>query len=244
MLLQRLKSLGKKSAHRLGFDVRGLEHTEQGILQSLLRRLQPAAVLDVGANVGQYARLVRAVGFAGPIISFEALESAHTALTRAARHDREWCIAPCAALGGEAGTVEINVASNSASSSILPSTALLQQAAPQAAYVARQVTRCMRLDSYGALPAAGKLYLKVDTQGFELEVLRGASALLPRLCAIQLELSLVPLYEGAPVMTDVIAHLGERGFDLFQLVPAFRDHRDGRLLQVEGFFLPRAAAVR
>lgn len=241
MLLQRLKSLGKRSAQRLGLDVRGVKHTEAGILRALLTRLRPAAVLDVGANVGQYVRLVRASGFEGMVISFEALEAAHSVLVKAARNDSRWVIAPCAAVGSREGTVELNVASNSASSSLLPATSLLRQAAPQAAYVGRQVAACMRLDAYDGLPKTGELYLKVDTQGFELEVLRGAAGVLPRICAIQLELSLVPLYAGAPVMTDLIGHLAARGFDLYQLVPGFRDDRDGRLLQAEGFFLRQQA---
>jgi FkbM family methyltransferase len=239
LLLRRLKILGKKGAHRLGVDVRGIKHTEKGILRALLARLPLAALLDVGANVGQYARLVRSAGYGGTIISFEALESAHALLTKNAHKDRSWLVAPCAAVGSQEGTVEMNVAADSASSSVLPMTSLLRQAAPQAAYIDRQSICSTRLDTYAGVPAAGELYLKVDTQGFELEVLRGASGLLSRISAVQLELSLVPLYQGAPAMTDLIHYLDERGFDLFQLVPGFLDDRDGRLLQAGGFFVRR-----
>lgn len=239
-MLRQLKAFGKRHALRLGVDIRGAGHTEAGILRRLLARLQPVAVLDVGANIGQYARQVRIAGYQGTIISFEALESAHRTLTQISHGDQGWRIAPCAVLGQHAGMVEINVAANSASSSVLPSTVLLRGAAPQAAYVAKQVAQCMRLDSYDGLPASGTLYLKVDTQGFELEVFRGASGLLPRISAVQLELSLVPLYAGAPVMTDMIRYLDDSGFELFQLVPGFRDDRDGRLLQAEGFFVQRS----
>jgi FkbM family methyltransferase len=238
-MLRQLKAFGKRNALRLGVDIRGSKHTEEGILRNLLARVQPSAVLDVGANIGQYARKVRAAGYQGTIISFEALESAHRALTQNARSDPAWKIAPCGVLGGHAGMVDINVASNSASSSVLPLTSLLRGAAPQAAYVGKQSSPCMRLDAYDGFPPSGLLYLKIDTQGFELEVLRGASALLPRIGAIQLELSLVALYEGAPVMTDMILYLEERGFELFQIAPGFRDERDGRLLQAEGFFVQR-----
>jgi len=93
------------------------------------------------------------------------------------------------------------------------------------------------------MPARGTVFLKIDVQGFEIEVLQGATTLLPRLCAIQLELSLVPLYQGAPVMTEVIRYLDERGFELFQLQPGFRDERDGRLLQADGYFVRRTSST-
>jgi hypothetical protein len=83
----------------------------------------------------------------------------------------------------------------------------------------------------------GDLFLKVDTQGYELEVLLGASGLLPRITAMQLELSLIPLYAGAPVMVEMLQYLQSCGYQLFQFVPALRDERSGRLLQAEGFFL-------
>jgi FkbM family methyltransferase len=242
-MMRYLKSLGKKGARRLGIDVRGIQHTEEGVLSMLLARLQPAVVLDVGANIGQYAHKLRVAGYRGRIISFEALESAHRTLVQAASSDPAWEIAPRAAIGSHEGTVEINVTANTASSSVLPSTALLSQAAPQAEYVGKQSCRSMRLDAYAGIPVGGRVFLKIDVQGFEMEVLRGASELLPRLCAIQLELSLVPLYQGAPVMTEVIRYLDERGFDLFQLLPGFRDERDGRLLQAEGYFVPRSTST-
>ena len=242
-MMQYLKSLGKKGARRLGVDVRSIKHTEEGILRLLLTRLQPSVVLDVGANVGQYVRQVRAAGYRGSIISFEALAAAHAALVQAARTDPSWTVAPRAAIGSHEGTVEINVTANTAGSSLLPSTALLTQAAPQAEYVGRESCRCMRLDAYDGIPARGTVFLKIDVQGFEIEVLQGATTLLPRLCAIQLELSLVPLYQGAPVMTEVIRYLDERGFELFQLQPGFRDERDGRLLQADGYFVRRTPST-
>jgi hypothetical protein len=70
-----------------------------------------------------------------------------------------------------------------------------------------------------------------------MEVLKGAEGLLQRTAAIQLELSLVPLYEGAPKFVDMIAYVESKGFELFSLVSGFSDRRIGRLLQVDGFFV-------
>jgi hypothetical protein len=123
----------------------------------------------------------------------------------------------------------------------LPLTKLLTEAAPAVTYVGRQRIPCVRLDERTELLPAGDLFLKVDTQGYELEVLRGASGLLPRISAMQLELSLIPIYSGAPAMVEVLQHMHTCGYELFQFVPGLRDERDGRLLQGEGFFLRRAA---
>jgi FkbM family methyltransferase len=237
MSVQQLKDFIKWSAARVGVDIRSSKHTESAILGSILRRLRPISVLDVGANVGQYAQRLRAAGFRGTVVSFEALEGAHGRLVEAARADPTWIVAPRAAVGAHAGTLDFNVSADVVSSSVLPVTKLLQEAAPRVTYVGHERTPCVRLDSLTGLLPEGNLFLKVDTQGYELEVLRGASALLPRIVAMQLELSLIPLYEGAPAMTEVLQHVQSRGFELFQLVPALRDERSGRLMQAEGFFV-------
>jgi hypothetical protein len=96
-----------------------------------------------------------------------------------------------------------------------------------------------RLDeiSVPLIPATGTILLKVDTQGYEMEVLKGAGGLLGRTVALQLELSLVPLYEGAPTIAQMISFAADNGFELFNLIPGFRDKRSGRLLQADGFFV-------
>ncbi len=84
--------------------------------------------------------------------------------------------------------------------------------------------------------------IKIDTQGYELEVLAGATGLLPQTMALQLELSLVPLYEGAPAFVDAVHYMESRGFELFSVAPGFKDRRSGRLLQMDGVFLRREGA--
>ena len=113
------------------------------------------------------------------------------------------------------------------------------EAAPQSKYVKQQTVPVERLDELALqmLPSLGRLLIKVDTQGYEMEVLKGAEGLLQRTAAIQLELSLVPLYEGAPKFVDMIAYVESKGFELFSLVSGFSDRRIGRLLQVDGFFV-------
>jgi FkbM family methyltransferase len=233
------KTKVRRAFHRLGYDLRYFSDSEEGVLRNLLDRLQPVAVLDVGANIGQYARMLRGIGYGGVIISFEPLSSAHEKLTREAAGDSKWIVAPRAALGSAKGSIQINVSGNSVSSSVLPMQQAHLSAAPQSRYVATETVALERLD--GLLPAvfagAGPTFLKMDTQGYEEEVLKGAAGILSRVVAIQTEISLVPLYQGAPTLIHVVSAMGDLGYHLFQLVPGFRDGVTGQLLQLDGIFV-------
>jgi FkbM family methyltransferase len=197
-------------------------------------------VLDVGANSGQWGDLLFETGFNGQLISFEAIASVHAGLVaHAKRHGASWRVAPCAALGSERGQVEFNISANSLSSSVLSMRREHVEAAPQSAYVDKQTVPVERLDELasGLVPPDGSLMIKIDTQGYEMHVLKGAGGLLPRVVAMQLELSLVALYEGAPSFSEMIQYMQSIGFDIFNIVPVFKDNRTGRVLQVDGYFI-------
>ncbi len=202
-------------------------------------------VLDVGANEGGYASALREAGYCNKILSFEPLSPAYAKLEVASARDESWIAAPRMALGDHDGKVTINVAGNSASSSILPMTARHKAAAPESAYVGSEAIEVRRLDGvcHPFLDTATAPFLKIDTQGYENQVLAGASTLLPRLRGVQLELSLHQLYEGQKLWHEMIAILEGSGFELWALVPGFFDPRSGRMLQCDAIFFrpPRAA---
>jgi hypothetical protein len=146
---------------------------------------------------------------------------------------------PVCALGRAAGEGRINVAQNLLSSSLLPMNELHLQAAPESAYVSSEPVRVARLDELAAsvLPPDGHLLLKIDTQGYEEEVLAGATGVLNRICALQLELSVTPLYRGAPDLRRMLELCESLGFRLHGLIPGFYDPKTGQLLQMDGLFL-------
>lgn len=78
--------------------------------------------------------------------------------------------------------------------------------------------------------------MKIDVQGFERQVLAGATEILPQVKGIQLELSLVPLYESQPIYREMIKFLEKLGYELYALVPGFTEHKTGKLLQMDGIF--------
>lgn len=195
-------------------------------------------VLDVGANTGGYGQSLREIGYRGDILSFEPLEDAYVELQRVSRDDPHWHIAPRMAVGAEDGEIVINVAGNSVSSSVLPMRDTHSQAAPLSRYVGTQRVPLHRLDGirHDVLTSALSTLLKIDTQGYEMAVLQGAASLMPNVRGVQLELSVVPLYEGQALYREMIEWLSERGFELWNIVPGFLDEPSGRLLQFDGIF--------
>ncbi len=230
---------------RVGLDVRRYNPQQDSVLrrQLLLAHYDVRLVLDVGANAGQYARQLRRGGYQRRIVSFEPQRSAFESLRSRAARDPDWR-ALNVALSDADGTAQINLAGNSLSSSLLDMLPAHSESAPESSYVGRETVTTRRLD--GLLPTLATegdaVYLKVDTQGSELKVLLGAGAALQLIDTLELELSLVPLYEGAPLFTDMLAWLAARGYELVGLEPAFSDPSSGRLLQADGFFhRPRPA---
>lgn len=199
-------------------------------------------ILDVGANVGQYAKLVRQLGYKGRIVSFEPLSSAYTILLTAKRGDPLWEIAPRAAIGDVDGEIEIHIARNSYSSSVVDMLDTHAKALQDAAYIGSETVRLSRLDNIAA-PYINKanrgIFLKIDVQGFETHVLEGARKILPKVSGIELEMSLVPLYKGQPLLREMLHIMDNLGYVLFDIAPAFADEATGRLYQVNGTFFRR-----
>jgi hypothetical protein len=134
----------------------------------------------------------------------------------------------------------MNVAGNGgASSSLLPMLPLHDAVAPFAHYVGVEEVAVCRLDSIASDVIGGSqaIYLKVDVQGAEAQVIAGAMATLPTLSIVQLELSLFGLYAGAPLVDEMIAMMKRQGFRLAGLEPGLSDSANGRLLQVDGLFI-------
>jgi len=197
-------------------------------------------VLDIGANSGQYSAGLRKAGFAGRIISFEPLSQPFSALqSRAAKDDLWECRQ--GALGDTDGTISINVAGNSGeSSSVLPMLQRHQDAYPPANYVDTEVVPIRRLDSIAGemIGPTDKAFLKIDVQGFEKHVLAGAESTVKDSCeGFQLELSFVPLYDGAMLIPEALELLYSMGFRLTGMLPCFTDPRNGQMLQADGIFL-------
>ncbi|MDP9092616.1 MAG: FkbM family methyltransferase [Actinomycetota bacterium] len=197
-------------------------------------------VLDVGANIGQYASSLRNCGFQGRVISCEPLSGAFADLARRSARDQRW-EAVHTAVGAESGVTTIHVSANSYSSSLLPMTQRHLSADPKSRTTSAEqvpVTTVAALtDDY--LVQAERCLLKIDTQGFESHVLDGAGDALSYFAAIQLELSFAALYEGQTLYPDLVERLEGTGYVLFGFEPGIGDPKTGQLLQCDGLFVRR-----
>jgi FkbM family methyltransferase len=225
--------------HRAGFDlVRSLSPTD--LLRRRLRLLNHYGVnvvFDVGANAGQYASTMRALGYDGRIVSFEPSAEAFHVLADAARRDPGWT-AVNSALGEEEGVRVLHVAANSQSSSLLPMLPTHVEAAPDSYYVRDEtvIVSTLAVEIERHVEAADRLFVKIDTQGFERQVLMGAGDRLAAVAGLQVELTLVPLYEGQLVIEELIAFIRRLGYVPMFLEPDFFDPTSGQLLQADGIF--------
>lgn len=200
-------------------------------------------VFDVGAARGGYAHELREFGYAGRIVSFEPIAAAYADLQAASAGDDRWtCVH--SALGSAAGRQTINIASNSDSSSILPMADEHRSAAPHVDYIGEEEITVSRLDDVAPehLTDAARPFLKIDTQGFEGEVLAGGVQTLDRCVGLQLELSFVPLYSGGMLVDEMISFAYDHGFRMVALAQGFT-HPTGAMLQADGVFFREPAAT-
>src|SRR5215211_4255734 len=184
---------------RLGYELHAYEpgpvlYDEDLRRAKLLRGEGIQLVLDVGANAGQYARRLRRAGYEQRIVSFEPLSQAFAALERAAASDPRW-EARRLALGDEDGAAKIHVAANSWSSSLLEMGERHRASAPDSVYIGTETVPTAQLDSIWDEVArdGDRVFLKLDVQGYEMHVLRGAAGHLDRVTGVQAELALVHL---------------------------------------------------
>ena len=234
----------RKILRRCGVDLlRYPEHHVAYKRALLLNHYGIDLVFDVGANDGGYGQQLREFGYEERLVSFEPLAAAYARLERLTRSDRRW-VAINAALGDERADAEINVAANSTSSSFLPMREAHLSAAPWSRYRGTEKVSIMRLDDiFSAYCVDDRSLLKLDVQGYEEHVLRGAETSLPAIHGVQLEMSLVPLYAGSWGFMDAVEHFSRLGFDLVGLEPGFYNRATGRLLQVDGLFMRPASSA-
>ncbi len=220
-------------ADQIGFEVianwrlPNLSYTRR--LQGLFKHFGITSVIDVGANAGGFRDQLRnELGFPGPIYSFEPDPTLGAALAQRAALDPKWTVFPMA-LGASTGTMTFNIMKNSVYNSFLPPTAMQPGVFGHGNVVIRTVDVEMRTlaEMASAFPDLKHTYFKVDTQGFDLEVLKGGPDVLCQVPALQTEVSLKPQYLGGPTMKESLAAFTELGFaiaDLF-LVSTDNDHR-------------------
>lgn len=193
-------------------------------LALLFRALDTDCVLDVGANRGQYARLLRRIGYRGRIVSFEPVPECFEELRRRSARDPRWTAVP-AALGAEDGRRPLHVTAGTEFSSLLAPSEYARRTFWGSAVTRMEEVPVRRLDGLWAdhVRAGERVHLKLDTQGYDQQVLDGARPVLDRVASVQTEVAVQVVYEGAPRYAEALPRLEAIGFELTGLFPVLRD---------------------
>lgn len=197
-------------------------------MRALLAKCRIDCVIDVGANLGQFRDfMVKRVGWCGPVLSFEPVSAYYAQLSP--RASSSWRIFNYA-LGSRNEEREITIFDSPGLASIrAPDLDAMKQLLPRHSVEVEktELIRTRRLadvfaDVTKGFPAE-RILLKIDTQGYDLEVFRGARPMLPKVAAIQTELSFLPIYADAPGYAETLAEMRASGFEVSGMFPVTLD---------------------
>ena len=199
-----------------------------------IEQLKLTHVIDVGANVGQFGIDIRRHGFDGEILSFEPVSQTFTLLTETIKKRQPWKALQLG-LGAIESEQTINVSGNSGlSTSLLTMGSVHLVNFPESATVSSQrvtiSTVDKQLEILGIDPR--QIMLKLDVQGYEAEVLKGASQSLSKIPLCYLEVSMLPLYEGEITFLPILNMLSEAGHEVIDVFRGLKA-KNGQLLQMD-----------
>ena len=198
----------------------------QGERRKLVEGFGIDLVIDVGANVGQFYREIRS-HYDGNILSYEPVDSLFRRLTEKSQRDLAWKIVN-KALGSTEGKKTIRVFQDNSFSSFLDKNGFFEKRFGYAGEVVGEemVDVATLADELEELTATWmtprRIFLKMDTQGWDLEVFSGLGRMEKAVVGLQTELSLMPIYDGMPHWTEAVATYEKAGFRVVAMEPITR----------------------
>jgi FkbM family methyltransferase len=204
--------------------------TMWGSLRNLAQHFRPGGIVDVGANVGDWSRSASAIFPGVPMHLIEAQASLEPAL-------REIGLPYTITLLGPENRRSVPFFLSGTGSSTLEEITSFDKAK-----IELPMQRLDDVEGVAALP--GPLLLKLDVQGFELEVLRGSKTTLERTEVILSEVSLLPYNVGAPLMHEVVAWFADRDFLPYDICGGLRRCSDMALFQTDIIFVRNGSDLR
>lgn len=203
---------------------------------SLLRRYLPGTILDIGANEGQSAVLLRQLFPDAAIYSFEPLSDCHQKVADFLSANGPGEAFHCA-LGDSNETSTIHRNEFSPSSSLLPMDSMHKNEFPKTTESRPEQIDVKRLDDLAStLDLTDPFVIKVDVQGFEGPVIRGGSETFRRAHAVVIELTSYPLYESQSTFEEIQQQLYSLGFVFRGVIDQMHSPKDGRILQFDALF--------
>lgn len=232
---ERLVGAVKAAAAAMGYEVHRSDLAHPGRRVAAMRARHIDLTLDVGANSGQYVQWLRAAGYHGKIVSFEPIPTVFQAMAASLENDPNWS-GRNVALGATRGQAVLHVAQSSVLSSLLEPTGDLRGHIPASETLQEVTVPVFALDDIWAelVPDRSSVMLKIDTQGYEHPVLDGVAKHLSEVSLVEIEMSLVDLYEGGSSIFDVLPRLREAGFGIVSINSSgFVDAGTGQVLDVD-----------
>ena len=223
-LIAKARSMLRKG----GYDI--VRHKE---LPEWLKLHEVDTILDIGANDGRYATEIRDAGWRGPIVSFEPQPVVFKRLEKRMKGDPEWRGFQIG-LGNHDTMLTLNAYGLDVLSSFLKKKAADQEVRQIEVPVKRPEDLWINV-----LNGRTRPFVKIDTQGFEMEIISGFGSRIKEVVGWQIELSVEPLYDGQPMMEVVIAKMREAGFSLWRIVPGLRDPHTFQAFELDGIFFRR-----
>jgi len=207
---------------------------------AILNHLGIKYVIDVGANTGQFAESLFDFGYKGKVISFEPVAACYDGLIKRAKNNENHIVADRAAIGDVDGEIIINVSDDSVFSSILKIKDEHTKIRPKSRIVKEEKVNIYRLDSIidKYIPKdETSIMLKIDTQGFEKNVLDGAQESIKRLSGIKIEIPLVPIYNDTKfTFFEIIDFMKTNNFVPFNFNTEGVNLVTGRVFTIDGTF--------
>ncbi len=189
-------------------------------------------VLDIGANAGQFAETLIDFGYKGEIISFEPTSKAYIKLQKRARRHKKWSIADKMAIGNYNGNIDINVAENSLFSSVKNISKDYSEYNKSSQKSTSENVPIKTLDSLE------NIFLKIDTQGFEKEVLEGAKESLKFIKAVKIEIPLVSIYNNVNwSLKEIVDFFAKLNFKCIDISEVAVNNKTGIVHEVDGVFI-------
>ncbi|MEL6928882.1 MAG: FkbM family methyltransferase [Cyanobacteria bacterium J06600_6] len=230
------------------FSVRDFVANDYGIkshLGHLLEQLEIDCVLDIGANRGQYGQMLRSIGYRGWIVSFEPVKQSYQALSAIANHDSQW-ITYQLALGATNRQTQINLFDNSFLNSCLPPNPDQELFWDEMKSNRQETVEVRTLDGiYPELVAQvgrdRRLLLKLDTQGYDLEVVKGGQESVAQALCVQSEVAFAPIYHDNPTYQDVLATFAALDFHVTNFFPNLGEDRGLAAVDMDCFLIARRA---
>ena len=199
------------------------------------------SIIDVGANRGQFAEEVFKNSFKGNILSFEPLKLEHSFLLdkQFKMKKNNWEIAQRCGLGSSEKKSNINISGMRQSSSILDISEIHTSLYPDSVNIDKEEIDIFPLDKFYSkiINMKKNILLKIDTQGYELEILKGAKKTLKYIDAIYAEVSLVELYKNQPLFDEILEHIKKSGFSVWSVDRAVGNKATGQTYQLDILFI-------